>query len=275
MSTNLAQLLDVLANLERADDIAPYAFFDADHTLWATDLADVCVRRAVEEGAFRAESADALAAMMTDSGGEPTGDPNKDAMGVYHRYLEGHVSEVTILAAQVICWAGWTTDEATAFGRKMFEEVVAPRVYEGMEQIHETLRGAGIELRIISGTAHWLVVGAASAMGIEADHVRGALGEVSDGVIQPRVIEPLTYREGKLVAVESWIGDKRAAVSFGDSGSDLPMLDRSATRVAVNPRPGVRTHAADNDPHRWHLWIPDRMRSGEPVEPLTTDRIVV
>ena len=63
MHIELDQLLaDIGAAQLDAPGVEPVAFFDADHTLWAADLADVAFQLQIEERTLKAEAAAAKAA---------------------------------------------------------------------------------------------------------------------------------------------------------------------------------------------------------------------
>jgi HAD superfamily phosphoserine phosphatase-like hydrolase len=268
-------LLAEVKQLPLSDEtITPFAFFDADHTLWAGDLGDLVAREAMKQGLMKPKASHALAEILKKSGGVPTMNPNRDSQLLLERYFKDKVSDLDIIIAQVLCYAGWTPSELRTFGKSLFDKHLAPKIYEDMAVLHETLRKAGITIKVISGSAQWIVEAACEHFGIPAEDVYGARSLIVDGLLSDQVDEPMTYTAGKVEAMERWIGSRTATIAFGDSKSDYPMQERCVIRVAVNPRPGVRKYAAANEPQRWRLWVPEYTRDRQKVSRIESDRII-
>ncbi len=264
------------------DGVAPYAFFDADHTLWSADLADVAVRRALAERRLKPEAQAALAPYLEAAGLKPSGEVHADYQALFARYMDGGVGELAIVEAMVLCFAGWLPAELVELGSEVMRDSVDALIYEGVDRLHETLRGAGLKIRVVSGTAQWLVEAGAARLGVEPRHVFGVRAAVEDGVLVGRMATPISYRTGKSEAMDGFVPkaadgrSARVALALGDSLGDESMFERAAARVPVNPRPSLRAHvAADAEPARWRVWMPSRTRDGAPVHAITTDRIVV
>ena len=271
--TTLESLLDEIAAMSPADDFAKVAVFDADHTLWAADLADHAVQKAMRERRFRPEAREPVARILEAHGIAAAREPHADSRAIIDHYKQDRIGEVGIISAQVVCFAGWTPEEAVAFGREVFEESVGPLVYEGVAALHAALRARGIDIRVISGSAQWLVEGAVGALGVPGADVLAAQTYVEGDRITGYMADPITYRWGKVAALERLVGERGAWLGFGDSRSDVPMLERCAVRVAVNARPKIRLLAA-GDP-RWRQWFPARTVGGHAVERVETERVVV
>ena len=143
-----------------------------------------------------------------------------------------------------------------------------------MARLHDTLREVGIDIKVISGSPQWTVEAACERLGIEKSDVYGARSVVANGKLTGEMDPPITYKEGKVGAMQHWIGDLTATIAFGDSKSDYPMQERSKIRVAVNPRPGVRKYASENEPQAWRLWVPNKTKDGESVARIDTDRVI-
>jgi len=254
--------------------VAPVAFFDADHTLWAGDLGDLVARTAMKKNLLKDAAQAPIAAILRASGGTPEGDPNRDALAVMKRYFRDEVAEIDIISAQVICYAAWTPKALFDFAQELFDEHLAPKIYEDVAPLHAALRARGIEVKVISGSPQWAVEAACERMDIRAEDVYGARCGVEEGKLTGQMVPPITYKEGKVGAMQHWIGDKLATIAFGDSKSDYPMQERSMIRVAVNPRPGVRKYASENNPENWRLWVPERTKDGEVVQRIETDRVI-
>lgn len=97
---------------------------------------------------------------------------------------------------------------------------------------------------ILSASPHELVEAVTATLG--AHRAVGTRIEVADGVLTGRLDGPFCYGSGKLDALEREVGriDLTTATAYADSGSDLPLLERCGTAVAVNPDPELRRRAA-------------------------------
>jgi len=268
-------LLREVEQLPLADEsVAPVAFFDADHTLWAGDLGDVVARAAMDQGLLKPEASEPVADILRRNGGSPTMDPIEDSRLILKRYFKDQVEEVDIISAQVVCYAGWTPSELHEFGQALFDEHLAHKIYDDMTALHEALKKTGIAIRVISGSPQWLVEAASARFDIPKEDVFGARAVIVDGKLSGTIEHPITYTDGKVDAMKHFIGDRKATIAFGDSKSDYPMQERCMIRVAVNPRPGVRKYAAENQPEHWRLWVPERTRDGEKVPRIDSDRVI-
>jgi HAD superfamily hydrolase (TIGR01490 family) len=103
---------------------------------------------------------------------------------------------------------------------------------------------------ILSASPHELVEAVTVALG--AHRAVGTRLEVREGLLTGRLDGPFCYGAGKLEGLQREVGhlDLAGATAYADSGSDLPLLDRCGTPVAVNP---------DAELHRWAV------RAGWPI----------
>ncbi len=106
---------------------------------------------------------------------------------------------------------------------------------------------------ILSASPQELVEAVTLALG--AHRAVGTRVEVDEGRLTGRLDGAFCYGSGKLDALEREVGrlDLSSATAYADSGSDLPLLERCGTAVAVNPDAELRRWAA---------------RAGWPVVPL-------
>jgi HAD superfamily hydrolase (TIGR01490 family) len=97
---------------------------------------------------------------------------------------------------------------------------------------------------VLSASPHELVEAVTVALG--AHRAVGTRIEVVDGVLTGRLDGPFCYGTGKLEGLEREVGrlDLATATAYADSGSDLPLLERCGTAVAVNPDAELRRWAA-------------------------------
>jgi HAD superfamily hydrolase (TIGR01490 family) len=97
---------------------------------------------------------------------------------------------------------------------------------------------------ILSASPHELVEAISVELG--AHRAVGTRVEVVDGLLTGRLDGPFCYGTGKLDGLEREVGhvDLARATAYADSGSDLPLLERCGTAVAVNPDAELRRWAS-------------------------------
>jgi HAD superfamily hydrolase (TIGR01490 family) len=100
---------------------------------------------------------------------------------------------------------------------------------------------------VVSASPHELVEAVTVALGAHRA-VGTRLGQ-QDGRLTGRLDGPFCYGTGKLEALEQEVGrlDLATATGYADSGSDLPLLERCGTAVAVNPDAELRRWARAKD----------------------------
>lgn len=124
---------------------------------------------------------------------------------------------------------------------------VLPRVYPRMLALAWEHQDAGRPIYIVTASSQETAEMIAAVL-----HFDGGVGaplEVRDGHYTGRLSGPMTYREGKVMALERLAErdglDLARSWAYSDSESDLPMLRAVAHPVAVNPDRTLASVAAD------------------------------
>jgi len=101
---------------------------------------------------------------------------------------------------------------------------------------------------IVTGATPYAAEPLARELGIE--HVIATHLEVEEGRFTGQVRHPMSYGEGKVVLTEKLATAHGFSLSeatfYSDSITDLPLLQRVHTPVAVNPDTRLRRHATKN-----------------------------
>ncbi|HTO19770.1 MAG TPA: HAD family hydrolase [Pseudomonas sp.] len=169
--------------------------------------------------------------------------PREQAM--VRLYAERQLTLEDYLAFTLQPLAGRTPAECRALADRFSAEVIAPLFYTQALQCLERHRAAGDAILVISATQRFLVESICAQLDIE--HALGTDMEVVEGRYTGRTQGILTYREGKIAALQQWrarcgvpAGDSHF---YSDSQNDLPLLCAVEHPHAVNPDPTLRAHA--------------------------------
>lgn len=107
-----------------------------------------------------------------------------------------------------------------------------PVFYEQQELIAK-LKEMGVQIFIITASVKWSVEAAAQKwLSIDADHVLGIETEILFNHVTDHIINPATYREGKVNKLLSVTDNLRPFFACGNSEGDLELLS-SATHIAL------------------------------------------
>jgi HAD superfamily phosphoserine phosphatase-like hydrolase len=253
----------------------PLVAFDADHTIWHADIGDLGWHAVVEGRRMRPEAGPGIAAELALAGARTTGEVHQDARLLYELYKQDKVSELSIVRAMTVCYAGWTRDELREFARELARREVARAIYDGIQEIARGLKERGLRVVVVSGSPTALVAeGVRGIMPLDPERdVFGTDLEDQDGRLGVRLPEPVTFFEGKVEALRLLVPGKRPSFAFGDSKGDVPLLHHAARAAfAVNPRPLLRKLALEKE--NFFVLDPPRTIGGVAVRAPGTDRVI-
>ena len=248
---------EIVAEAKRRAGAGAYALFDADGTLWAFDIANRLFEYLVRERALKREGLPSLQQALAASALSGEGDANQCFTRLLDAYDRGATDEHLTFATMTRALAGFTLTELNeAHARAMATPTPAQgEVFPEVRELFNELRAAGIRINVCSASPVWTVEFGLALCGLEADNVRAAETRVIDGRVSDCLIEPMTYREGKLeVALRDFGGPP--LVGFGDSRGDVAFLAASQIAVCVNARPALRAAARDFTGQAFELRCP-------------------
>lgn len=113
-----------------------------------------------------------------------------------------------------------------------------------IRELMEVLKTKGWDVWVVSATAQPIVETFTEYYGILANHVIGVrLAQNSKGVFLPHLEGPLTYRAGKVEAIEKYIG---AVPTFaaGDADTDVEMLQSAQYALLIDRGNSIALEAA-------------------------------
>lgn len=192
------------------------AVFDADETLWRHD---------VGEGFLKFLQANNKLAMVP---------PGFDAFARYEALCAQNKWMGYPYAAQVM--AGMKEADVKVLAEEYFQNHFKQNVYPAQKALIKRLQAAGVEVWIVSASNQWMVEAGAPALGVPLNRVVGVRLDVVNGLVTANIIPPMTFRQGKVDAIQKYINKTPILVS-GDSITDYEMLrTASQLQLVINPK---------------------------------------
>lgn len=231
-SSENQQAIDALL---RRDLRGQVAVFDADETLWSHDVGEAFLQWLIAENHLVQPP--------------PAG-------GVWQHYLNLCARDKTVgypYAAQAM--AGLSETRVKALAAEFFA-TFQHNIYPAQQRLIQALQTAGAQVWIVSASNQWIVEAAAPVLGVPVNQVVGIRLAVNAGLLSDKVIAPVTYRQGKVTAIDTYIGQQPVLVA-GDSMTDYEML-QYARELALVINPKNKGAAAENiaqlaQQHQWHI----------------------
>jgi len=212
--------------VERGEIEHPTAIFDFDGTLCREDIGENFLRWQIDNRKLRGV------------------DYSRDVYGDYEAAVKrdhktGYAMAVSLMKGlEEKAVRGWAADFA--------RDHVDRHAFEAQRSLVDRLLKAGVDVWIVSASTQYLVEAAAPHFGLDPDHAVGIRAEVRDGILTGNVPEPITYREGKVDAIDRFIG-RRPDLAAGNSWTDYEMLQTASTlAIMVNPSADLEPAARAN-----------------------------
>ncbi len=197
------------------------AAFDADGTLWDTDLGENFFQYQIDHKLVELppQPFDFYLSMKEK-------DPRKAFLWLAQINKDKKIE-------QVRDWA------------KLAFESIQPRpIFEDQKKLVQLLMNNDVKVYVVTASVKWAVEPGAQILGISNQNVIGVQTEVKQGLVTDQGIYPITYREGKLEALLKETGNIAPFLSSGNSMGDFELLSAAThTRLAVS--------AASRDDHMY------------------------
>lgn len=188
-----------------------YAAFDADGTLWDTDLGENFFQYQIDQNQVELPS-----------------DPwshyynlkkvNDDPRSAYMWLAQINKSKSL---EQVKTWA-----------QEAFNLVQPNPIFSEQLKLIHYLKSNGVQIYIVTASIKWAVEPGARALGLTEENVIGVETEVQNGIITDTPVYPVTYRLGKTEALMKKTNKQRPFLCAGNTIGDLELL-LSATHIQL------------------------------------------
>ncbi len=189
----------------------PVAAFDADGTLWDTDLGEAFFRYQIKYSNLPGLPADPW---QHYNNWKHNGDPRPAYLWL------AQISRGCSLS-QVQQWA----EEAVVKNSPL-------PIFPDQEKWVSLLLKNNIEVFVVTASVKWAVEPGARRLGINSDHVLGVETQVQNGILTDQAAGYMTYKQGKPAALLEILKGRRPFFCSGNSTGDTALL-MSATKVQL------------------------------------------
>ncbi|MBX7230580.1 MAG: haloacid dehalogenase-like hydrolase [Bdellovibrionales bacterium] len=193
------------------------AAFDADGTLWGTDLG---------EALFLYQIKNHLLPQLPKKPWE------------HYEYLKENVShEVAYLwLAQIN--KGLPLEQIRQWAEKAVAELDPLPIYQEIQETIDLLHQLKCPVYIVTASIKWAVEPGARRVGVPVENVIGVQTQVDQGIISDKAFGAMTYKQGKVIGLKTATKGIPAFFCAGNTEGDLPLLE-SAThfRLVVTGSP--------------------------------------
>lgn len=191
----------------------PVAAFDADGTLWHTDLGENFFRYEIDHCALP---------------GLPP-----DPWGHYQKNKEIDPKAAYLWLAQIN--SGQSLTQVKEWAEKALGVYQEVPLFPDQQHWIEILLNENVEVFIVTASVKWAVEPMARRLGLSEDQVIGIETAVVDGQVTDTAAGFMTYREGKAEAILEKTRNRKPFFCAGNTPGDLALLS-TASRVALAVR---------------------------------------
>ncbi|MEK1941916.1 MAG: HAD family phosphatase [Pseudomonas sp.] len=203
------------------------ALFDLDNTLLAGDSDHawgdyLCERGILDGAAYKARN---------------------DAF--YQDYLAGKLNITDYLNFSLEILGRTEMAQLEQWHREFMRDCVEPIITAKAVALLEQHRAAGDKLLIITATNRFVTGPIAARLGV--DTLLATECEMVDGRYTGKTTDVPCFKEGKVTRLNRWLAETGLNLEdsyfYSDSMNDLPLLEKVAHAVAVDPDPTLRAEA--------------------------------
>lgn len=206
----LRELTTTLQNAAKTSTDPLYAAFDADGTLWDTDVGEAFFDYQIHHCG--------LSHLPEDP---------------WRHYRDLKTVDPTLAyvwLAQIN--QGRRLEEVRSWASQCIDRMRPFPIFSSQLELLEVLRSLGYEIFVVTASVKWAVEPAARLVGIDQDHVLGITTAVERDIVTATAVHPITWRQGKADALLQATGGVRPVFSAGNTFGDSALLS-SATHAQL------------------------------------------
>ena len=207
--------LETHLSLDQKKNPTPAAAFDADGTLWATDLGEAFFKFQIQRNL--------LPEVLSKY---------PDPWRHYRDWKEsGDPRPAYLWLAQIN--AGRPISEIRAWAAENVRSLHPLPFFAAQQKLIRWLQKHDVRVFVVTASVAWAVEPGALLYDISQDHVIGVKTQVLNGVIQSQPDGEMTYREGKMKALLQATGGQAPFFASGNTLGDCHLLEGASLRLAV------------------------------------------
>jgi phosphoserine phosphatase len=220
--------------------------FDADGTLWSGDVGIDNFEALLEKEAILPAAGSMLRDEAAECGLPSAQNPTAQARILYEAYARDAYPEDRAFLMMACAFAGYREDEVRSFAAGVAAATgLEARVHAEVLPIIAWAARRGVPRYVVSASHALVVKSCIERLGLPIDGVFAMSQAAEQGRLVARIEPPVTYGAGKTEALRAGAASKTLLGAFGDSAFDLHLLREAQLAVAVRPKAGLRSRAAE------------------------------
>ena len=214
-SQDIWQQIKAALQEEKKSNSHPVAAFDADGTLWDTDLGESFFKYQIKHNLLP----EVFSALKTD--------PWRH----YRDWKEsGDPRPAYLWLAQIN--QGLPLSKVQQWAEENVQEMTPLPIFEEQKKLIALLREENCRVFVVTASVKWAVEPGAKRLGISTENVLGIETRIENGIVTTMQKGDITYREGKLTAILKATGGINPFFASGNTLGDLHLLE-GATRIRL------------------------------------------
>lgn len=204
------QIKDTVTSL-KSTNTKMVAAFDADGTLWDTDLGENFFQYQIDQKSVPLPE-----------------DPWKHYLDL--KKINNDPRDAYVWLAQIN--AGRQLNEVRNWCQDAFDRIQPKPIFSEQKKLIEFFLENSVQIYIVTASIRWAVEPGARALGLTEDNVIGVETKVENSIITSEKVLPITYRDGKTAALLKRTGNVYPFFSSGNTIGDYELLE-AATHLKL------------------------------------------
>lgn len=229
---HLKLLCQIEDSLKRPTSSSPntkrIAAFDADGTLWATDMG---------ENFFNYQIQNKLVPLPDDP---------------WAHYL--NLKKVNNDPRSAYLWlaqinAGVPIKTVRAWAQESVQNLSHVPIFQEQRLLIHLLQRYGVEIYVVTASVTWAVEPAVKLLGLEPSSVIGVETKIHNNLVSSEGVNPITYKQGKVEALLQKTLGQRPFLASGNTSGDTALLESASEfAIAINSvPPGDRIYSSEQE----------------------------
>lgn len=208
-STDTWKRINTTLDLILKEDSAPVAAFDADGTLWDTDLGETFFHHQIDN-------------QLVSLPPEPW---------EHYQSMKAEDPAKAYLWLAQIC-QGQKLDQIHSWAIEAVKGHFPLPIFTEQKKLIDLFLSKGVRIYVVTASVKWAVEPGAEMLGLNKEDVIGIETTVEDGIITEKQKGLITYRQGKVDALLEKTGGKKPFFASGNTMGDFQLL-QAATHLSL------------------------------------------